>query len=50
MKTAIGALLMVGLAFGGFCLARDVYRSQHCVLLFGHWLSVERTTVPLFCQ
>jgi hypothetical protein len=35
---------------GAYALVAHVYRQQHCVLVFGHWLSVERTTIPLFCQ
>lgn len=50
MKILIALGLIVGLGFGAFSVAAAAYRSQHCVYLFGHWLSLERTTISVFCQ
>lgn len=50
LPTFLWLLLACSLVWGGFELVAGFYRQQHCVLLFGHWLSVEKTTNPLFCQ
>jgi hypothetical protein len=42
--------LVAGLVAGGFQIAAHAYRQQHCILILGHWVSVERTTLPMFCQ
>lgn len=42
---ALAVILVVGWVVGA-----GIYRQQHCVQIFGHWFSVERTTIPLFCQ
>jgi hypothetical protein len=46
----IRAAVVVALAWGGWTLAASLYRQQHCIYVLGHWLSIERTTVPMFCQ
>lgn len=43
----VGAVALAWMLWTGLAA---VYRQQHCILLFGHWVSVERTTIPLFCQ
>jgi hypothetical protein len=44
--------LLAGLSWAGFEAAAHAYRQTHCVLLFGHWVSVDPSgrTIPLFCQ
>lgn len=47
----IRLVVIVGLAWGGWFAAASVYRQQHCVELFGHWLAVDRHTDQWgFCQ
>lgn len=48
---ALGLLIAAFVLFQWFA-ANDAaaYRQQHCILVFGHWLSVENTTNPAYCQ
>jgi hypothetical protein len=54
MSPMLKALLALAAAIvimaGVWTAVASAYRSQHCIYLLGHWLSVERTTNPLFCQ
>jgi hypothetical protein len=50
LRWLIGMAAAIVIAWGGWAFLAGTYRAQHCVLLFGHWLSVEQTTNRLFCQ
>jgi hypothetical protein len=45
-----GLAALAVIAFIGWTVIAGIYRSQNCIYIFGHWLSVHRTTIPLFCQ
>lgn len=50
MKLLLCLAILAGLGWGGFAVAAGAYRAQNCVLIMGHWLSLNKTTNPLFCQ
>lgn len=47
-----GAMLVAAFILFQWFRADDAaaYRQQHCILVLGHWLSVEKTTNPAYCQ
>lgn len=50
-RTAVIALaVLVGCLWGVWYIAATAYRSQNCIYLFGHWISIHRYTNKMFCQ
>lgn len=50
-------LILVALVFAAWCMWSWIeagnaaaYRRDHCILVLGHWLSIENTTNPAYCQ
>ena len=43
-------VVILAVAWGAFEVVAGVYRQQHCILVFGHWLTVTGPAIPLFCQ
>lgn len=60
MTRVISVAVVVAGCWLAWTVAASVYRSQHCIQLFGHWIDVSGTTTPavlignqpvkLFCQ
>ena len=50
LKALLAIAAIIVIVGGLWMVVASAYRAQHCIYLMGHWLSVERTTNPLFCQ
>jgi hypothetical protein len=46
----IRVVLIVVACWGAWTVAAGAWRQQHCILLFGHWLTVDHIHNPWFCQ
>lgn len=51
-RALVGLAIIGGLVYGGWSIAAANYRAQHCVLILGHWLSIDPSgrTIKAFCQ
>lgn len=50
LKALLAMAAVIVIVAGAWTVVASAYRAQHCIYLLGHWVSIERTTNPLFCQ